>query len=288
MQSNWTEAWCESADGRLRVMVGPPTGPSLLCLHGVTRCWKDWLTVAPLLSNRWRMYCLDFRGHGASAPTPGRYLVRDYVEDARAVLKSIIGEPTVVLGHSLGAMVAAAVADGKSVPVLGVVLEDPPFDTLSGRIFQTPFLSQFTGVQEILRETRKVPEVARRLADLVLSNPLTGQTYRLGDTRDPATIRFNAWCLVNMDPETLAPVVAGRWLEGFDVDSVIAAVACPTLLMQGEARVGSMLTDEDAHRLVATVPDVVHVRFPGVGHQIHAMAPETAACAISSFLESLE
>lgn len=278
---------CDSGEGRVKVMASPPAGPPMLLLHGVTRGWKDWLSIEYGLSSRWQLFCLDFRGHGDSDRTPGRYFVKDYVRDARAALEQAIGAPAVVVGHSLGAMVAAAVADGASVPVRGVVLEDPPFDTLSGRIFQTPYLSQFVGVQKILRQTRDVPTLARILADVVLTNPQTGASYRVGDVRDEAFLRFHAWCLSKMDVEALDPVVAGRWLDGFDVDGVIAGMRCPVLLMQGEASAGSMLTDEDAQRIVERAGDVVHVRFAEVGHQIHAMQPEDAVRTMTAFLETL-
>src|SRR5687767_921873 len=96
--------------GTLNVSTGPATGPPLVLLHGVTRRWQDYAPLLPTLTLRWHVHALDFRGHGKSDRTAeGAYRVADYVADAAALLRDV-GKPSVVYGHSLGAMVAAGVA----------------------------------------------------------------------------------------------------------------------------------------------------------------------------------
>jgi pimeloyl-ACP methyl ester carboxylesterase len=41
---------------------GPPNGPPLVLLHGLTGRWQAFLSVIPALSVRWHDYALDFRG----------------------------------------------------------------------------------------------------------------------------------------------------------------------------------------------------------------------------------
>src|SRR5215207_7214247 len=100
----------DDAPVALNVAAGPTAGPPLLLLHGVVRCWRDWLTLVPGLAGRWQVFALDFRGHGRSARRPDRYKVADYLEDAVALVKGRFAEPGVLFGHSLGALVALGVA----------------------------------------------------------------------------------------------------------------------------------------------------------------------------------
>lgn len=288
MRSAWSETWCSSGDGQVRVRVGPENGRPLVCLHGVTRAWKDWLTIAPALANRWQLFCVDFRGHGKSARAVGKYLVRDYVRDANAVLNTVVKQPAVVCGHSLGAMVAAGVAAEPGSFVRAAILEDPPYQTMGSRIADTPYLSQFVGMRSIMHEGLDIPNLARRLADLEVVHPVTSQKSRLGDLRDSAAIRFHAACLARTDAEVLTPIIEGRWLDGFDVDAIHSALRCPVLLLQADSDGGGMMTEADADQLLSAATDVTRVRFPGVSHQIHATQPEAAARAIVQFLESLD
>src|SRR5262249_9749855 len=97
-----------SADGRsLNYARGPANGPPLVLLHGVTRCWRTFLPVLPALTLRHEVFALDFRGHNRSDRAAGRYYVTDYVRDALAFLQSVVQQPAVLYGHSLGSMAAA-------------------------------------------------------------------------------------------------------------------------------------------------------------------------------------
>jgi hypothetical protein len=58
------------------------------------------------------------------------------------------------------------------------------------------------------------------------------------------------------------------------------------LLLQADTTAGGMLIDTDADRLAA-LPDCCHVRFPGVGHLIHWLQPETTLRLVMGFLESV-
>src|SRR4051812_17283980 len=105
IRSMITEGTLDAAGLKLKVASTAGPGSPLLFLHGITRCWQDFVTLLPPLSLRWQVHALDFRGHGKSGRAPGSYRIVDYVQDAAAVLCSL-REPVVVYGHSLGALVA--------------------------------------------------------------------------------------------------------------------------------------------------------------------------------------
>lgn len=276
-------------DGRsLNYMVAPQQGPPLMMLHGVTRRWQTFLPLLPSLTQRWHVHALDFRGHGKSDRAAERYLVADYVRDAVGLLQSQICEPAVIYGHSLGSMVAAAVAAQLPHLVRAVVMEDPPFETMGTRIKQTVLHSLFAGMQPFSGTDRPVKDVTRDLAEIPLWDPVAERRIRLGDVRDPASLRFTAASLAQLDPRVLSPIVAGNWLDGFDCEAILAAVRCPVLLLQADIAAGGMLVDSEADRAERLLADCTRVRIPNVGHLIHWLDTDTTLRLVLSFLESLD
>lgn len=272
----------------LNFATGPRNGPALVFFHGVTRRWQSFIPLIPTLSTRWHIHALDHRGHGPSSRAKLEYLVRDYVRDAVAFVQEQVQGPAVLYGHSLGAMVAAGVAAELPQQVQAAILEDPPFGTMGTRISQSALLSYFAGVQPFAESTLPVGALARQLAEIPLTTPGKTGSIRLGDTRDMAALRFTARCLKQLHREVLSPIVAGRWLEGFDWAAVMQKIACPVLLLQADLSVGGMLTDDDAAEAERLAPDCVRVRLPKVGHLIHWLQTETCLRLANSFLESLE
>lgn len=242
---------------------GPPGARTLLLLHGVTRCWRDWEPLLPELTREWRVIALDHAGHGGSERA-NSYRVADYTRTVADFVRESFREPPVVFGHSLGAMVALGIA----AKCAGAVLEDPPFHTMGRGIGATPYRAQFAGMQEVARRGGDLETMTDGLADIRIS-----ATQRLGDVRDRESLRFSAECLAKVDPEIFTPLVAGEWLDGFDHRALWPRVSCPLLLLQADARSGGTLTDDDANFAERTLAECRRVRFDGIGHQIHRTSP---------------
>lgn len=262
------------------------TGPTLLLLHGVTRCGADWQPLVPALVASWNVITVDQRGHGHS-PRATEYLVTDYVADAVDLISQRIPTPLVLFGHSLGAMVAAAVAAQLPDSVCGLVLEDPPLHTMGHRIEGSVWQAQFIGMRQAARDGKGAEQVARSLAEIRLPSS-DGGYVRLGDLRDEASLMWSAECLMQLDPEALTPVIEGRWLDGYDLAAVLAGVRCPTLLLHADPRSGGALTDADAADIDASLRSCQHVRFPGCGHQLHRDRPGQVLQAVEEFTRTLD
>jgi pimeloyl-ACP methyl ester carboxylesterase len=259
---------------------GVSGGPLLLLLHGLTRGHGDWSPLLPRLVNRWRVIAVDQRGHGCSARAE-RYLVSDYAADAVRLVRDEIGGPVMILGHSLGAMVAAAVAAELPDLVQGIVMEDPPFHAMGERIAGTAWQSQFSGMRDAALRGGTVDDLATAIAAIRLPKP-DGSSVRFGDIRDHAAIRWSADCLSRLDPETLTPVIAGRWLDGYDAVRLASAIQCPVRLLQADPLSGGGLSDADRDAFATAAPDCFVERFPGVGHLIHWVEPARVADAIDA------
>lgn len=260
------------------------SGPVLLLLHGVTRCGPDWEALLPALAEHWTVIALDQRGHGAS-PRGDRYLVTDYVADAVRIVREEAAGSVVLFGHSLGAMVAAAVAAELPDRVRGIILEDPPFHTMGNRIAGTAWQAQFLGMRDAARNGGSVDEITETLAEIRLPSA-GGGFQRLGDLRDRASLAWSAQCLSQLDPEVLTPVIEGRWLDGYAFPEVLSRVRCPALLLQADPGAGGALTDADAETVVEVIPDCRHVRFPGCGHNLHRDQPGIVLRAFAYFATS--
>ena len=283
----FSERTVSVGDASIHLADGPDGGEPLLFLHGVGRCWQDFVSLAGALASRWHVHAIDFRGHGRSARTPGKYLLVDYARDAVAVVTQTIERPTMLYGHSLGAMAAVAVAAERPELVRGVVLEDPPFDTMSQGIEKTPFFVLFKALRSLSSSPLSVTELARALADVQINPPDRPQPVRLGQARDAASLRFMAACLKRVDPELWAPILDGRWLQGYDTPELLRKIRCPTLLLQGNVAEGGALGEAAAAEVERLIPDCTRIQITRAGHLIHNLQHETTLRLVAPFLESI-
>lgn len=79
----------------------------MLLIHGVGMNADYWNNVAPTLSAQFRLTMVDMPGHGKSPPladpTPDLHQYTDAIASA-------ISKPTIVVGHSMGALIALDMA----------------------------------------------------------------------------------------------------------------------------------------------------------------------------------
>ncbi len=264
------------------------TEPPIVLLHGVTRRWQDWLPFLPALTPRWRVLAIDLRGHGRSARVPDRYLVGDYVPDIVDFLRRELDEPAIIIGHSLGGNVAAAVAAQAPDRVRAVVLEDPPLEMAGSRMSETVFLALFRIYIHHAGSDRPIHEIANELAVSLVPTPGHRGLVKFGDIRDGVALRVMAAGLKQLDPEVLKPPLAGIWLEGSDVAWDLKRIHCPTLLLQADEAAGGLLPDSLAEEATTLIRDCTLLKLKGVGHNIHGSASDAMARLVVPFLGSLE
>jgi pimeloyl-ACP methyl ester carboxylesterase len=118
------------AGGALHVAhTGPPPNAAamvVLAVHGVTASHMTWRTVARRLVGC-AGACLiapDLRGRGRSAALPGPYGLAAHVDDLTAVLDHVGAERAVIVGHSMGAHVAARLSAERPERAAALVLVD--------------------------------------------------------------------------------------------------------------------------------------------------------------------
>lgn len=101
------------------------TGPAIVLLHGIGSGAASWLQVALQLSQA-RVVAWDAPGYGDSTPLPdAQPKAEAYAERLRRTLDALGIEHCMLVGHSLGALTAAAFAQAHPARVTRLVLISP-------------------------------------------------------------------------------------------------------------------------------------------------------------------
>lgn len=96
---------------------------TVIAVHGITGSNLAWLAFAAAYPTV-RVIAPDLRGRGGSRTLPGPWPMAQHAEDVVAVLDAFAIEAAVLIGHSMGAFVAARVASAVPDRVSAVVLLD--------------------------------------------------------------------------------------------------------------------------------------------------------------------
>jgi lipase len=132
-QSGWSDPFTARFEtpvtgGALHVArAGPPAEAAecvVLAAHGVTATLMTWRSIARVLDDRICLLAPDLRGRGHSAALPGPYGMVAHVGDLIAVLDHVGTRSAVLMGHSMGAYIAARLAADHPERAAGLVLLD--------------------------------------------------------------------------------------------------------------------------------------------------------------------
>ena len=118
----------QSADGtKLRIGKSGEGDKNVLLIHGLAEHMGRYGHVIDALNAAgWAVTAVELRGHGESEGKRGHVdRWEQYLEDVRAAAATIDG-PVVIIGHSMGGLVALDLAiDGLDNGIQGMVLSDP-------------------------------------------------------------------------------------------------------------------------------------------------------------------
>ena len=265
-----TSSYVDLTAGRFHYRQWPADAdaPSVVLLHGNGDTSTTWSRVAPALSAAgWAVFAPDLRGNGSSVRPPvGCYGLAEVAADVQDLIDALRLRDPAVVGHCWGAAVALTLATGGSVPSgLGrVVLEELPSD-LSGA-------ADLAVVQDYLRMMRSPREYVRNWVDLICRN----------------------WHPV--DRESLLENVCGADIDVYlstikdgagPLLPLLARLELPALVLRGNPRRGSILSDADWRELRRYLPDHGVAReLAGSGHEVHRGDYTTYMSLVEDFLRS--
>src|SRR5215472_4196494 len=118
-------------DGDMHVVEdGQPDAPAVLLVHGTAGSTAWWDPVVPALAGACRVIGVDLLGHGRSSSPAGGYDIPAHARRVGAALDRIGAGRVTVIGHSMGCMVAMALAEQRpdKVAALGLIDMGPSLD----------------------------------------------------------------------------------------------------------------------------------------------------------------
>ncbi|RQV12824.1 alpha/beta hydrolase [Burkholderia cenocepacia] len=221
--------------------------PAIVLIPGITSPAITWGFVGEVFGAAFDTYVLDVRGRGLSDASPSLDYSLDAQADDVAALVSALDLPhTSLVGHSMGARIAARAARRGIRGLASVVLVDPP---VSG-----PNRRDYPG---------KLPWYIDSMALARAGTDAEGMRAFCPTWTD-AELRLRAEWLHTCDERAVRASYEGFHTDDFHADA--AHLAVPSLLITAER--GDVVRDDDVAELQRATPTMRHVRVPDAGHMI--------------------
>ncbi len=264
---------------RLEVAESGAGGRPLMLVHGFTGAKEDftpWLDR--LAAAGWHAVAPDLRGHGGSAKPASEdaYSLPVMAEDTSGLADALGWDRFVLLGHSMGGMVAQLVAIREASRLDGLVLMDTGHGPVSG--LDPAMVEAAVGVVR----SRGIDA----LADLVAGrpSPLDTPSHRRLLETEPG---YAAFCERKLRSTSAAmyAAVAPYFVVAEDRLAALAALlsAPPALVMVGEEDEPFL---EPSRRMAEALGATLAV-LPGAGHSPQFENPEAWWAALTGFLSGL-
>ncbi len=241
----------------------------LALLHGVTSSRSTWWRVGPALAAAgWDVTAVDLAGHGDGPRLPAEN--GDLTTLVDAVVPRLPAGLTVLVGHSLGAVVALAVAAREPAVARGLVLEEPP--GMAGGDPSQVADSIEAGALAVRADRKAFWQYVR------LTNP----------GWDDADVEGSVAAFEQTDTGTITRAL--RAGLSWDLPALLRAVVVPVLVVaarQVEGAAGaSALVGADRRAVRGMLPEARFVELDG-GHSLHREQPDRMVEIISGFGASL-
>ncbi len=258
---------CVSAGGLHRMAYtewgDPQNDRVLICVHGLTRCGRDFDFLAQALSDSYRVVCPDVVGRGRSdwLKIKALYNLPQYVADMVTLLARVNARTVHWLGTSMGGLIGMGLAAQENTPIARLVLNDVG-----------PVVTQVS-LQRIAEYVGRAPRFDSYAEAEAMVRLLAATFGKLSDeqwrhmTEHVVQRAADGKFEFRYDPG-IAEGVAATLAQsgGKDVESwpLYDAIRCPTLLLRGAQ--SDLLRAETAAAMGGRGPRAHCVEIPEVGH----------------------
>lgn len=239
----------------------------VVLIHGTAANTSWWEPLAPHLSRARRVVAVDISGHGDSGHRD-EYSTALWVAELAAVIRHACDGKAILIGHSMGGVLALHAAADAPDLIRGVVLVDSAV-MRHPRQSRTPSAarSAYRSKAEALRAFRLLPD--QPVADLTYSRYLAERSL---------TRRRGGWEW-KFDPRIFG------CLAGVEIDSILRRVGCPIAMVRGNL---STVVDSSSAAHVARLiqRSVASIEIPAAYHHVMVDQPAALLEALDEVLTS--
>ena len=258
----FTERYVHTGDIAMNVAEWSAPSPdalpmAMVLVHGYGSNWHTWGRVTDKFAQDFHLYAVDLRGMGRSGRFGKGSRRQTWADDVARLIGMLVDRPVLLIGHSLGGWITAAVAAQRPELVSKAVLVEP-----------------YSGVHSEVRRRERVrrQEHRERRAGLIRSAitpadlvPSVREQY--SEASDDSVERI-ARMWFELDP-VLETDLNSSSDDAESFDEMFSAIQCPTLIIRGAVERGGILSDEEADRLAGLIPDSRALYWPRIGHSPH-------------------
>jgi pimeloyl-ACP methyl ester carboxylesterase len=237
---------------------GDAENPSvLMCAHGLTRCGRDFDTLAAKLSKQYRVICPDIAGRGQSdwITTKANYNYPQYLNDMTALIARTGAKTLHWVGTSMGGIIGMLLAAQPNSPITRLVVNDVGTFIPKASLER---IGMYVGKSPAYADIDAVVAAVRAVSPF---GPLSDVQWR---TLTQPLVKQNAdgkWEF-RYDPGIGEAFKTGT-LADVDLSDFWNAIKCSTLVMRGA---DSDLLLKPTFEAMCAKPGVVGIEFAGVGH----------------------
>ena len=243
----------------------------VVCMHGLTRCARDFDFLAAELSRDYRVICPDVVGRGDSdwLKNPMEYAIPTYAADMVTLIARLDVESVHWVGTSMGGLIGMMLAALPDTPISRMVLNDV------GPVVTAVSLER---IGAYVGKAPRLPsiEAAEQLVRLVSApfGPHTDAQWRFL-TEHVVRREADGAYRMHYDPAIAVPFNAGAPHKDMALWSFWDAMRCPTMAIRGEH--SDLLTRETLAQMAARGPRAKTVELAGIGHAPTLMQPDQVA-----------
>lgn len=235
----------------------------LVCVHGLSRCGRDFDYFAQAMADRYRVVCPDVAGRGRSDWLRDKmlYAIPQYCLDMNTLLAKLGAETVDWVGTSMGGLIGMGLAAHEGSPIRRLVLNDVgPLITAVSLQRIGEYLGKAPRFDSI-----EQAEMFVRFVSATFGTFSDAQWRKL--TTDVTRVAADGKVEFSYDPgiaDAFAAAFAASQGQDVDLWPLYDAIRCPTLLLRGAN--SDLLRHDTALEMAARGPKARLVEVPGVGH----------------------
>jgi len=244
------------------------TGQTLFFLHGMNGNSKSWENLFYSLSSSFRVIAWDAPSFGGSDVFGDN--IEEYKNAAKALIETLKLKKIILIGHSMGGLIASQLAYDNDVSVSGLILSSTHlgFGCKKGE----PLMERYAN---------RLKTFSTKLSDIDYAMERAKRNTPEGTSE--SVIKFLANVALDIRKESIRD--GGRMSQETDNTNICKDLKVPVLILSGGK--DTVISTEMHASLIAALPRAHKVVFPKAGHASFAEYPDQFNYQVTEFAKKV-